>query len=539
VKTIGVVGGLFVAVAVLCLSGSNESFATSFTPTGYQITVTNNATSANSNITVDYTLESPNSLEAIHHSFIPSAFGVANSTSVPNGAEVGSLSITATESTSNSSCSNQRFLGYDLLDASTDTSAGNTLSDTPRIPSASWPGFLDNSPSNSLPDAVDKYPNFLKTLYPGLTPKSRAFGTIPSGVGGINRVVNVLVFDPGTALPGLTFPASLGHIVVVVQQDPTAPPATSTVSEMCSTFQYIRQDKGLTDDNLNTGPNEGGVVYRTNPSASGSYSFMEYLRSKRDHDNDGIENSLDSCPHVSTPSWNPRINDPVFDFDSDGIPGQDNLGQSGEQLLAGSGCDPTPLTANTDPDGDAYLNRQDNCPLTANGTAQDNQADTDGDAIGNLCDVVDTGADGHLHEVCLVSNVTIGTGGSPTPPACPEMVLDMDNDGFLKSIEQHVGTAPDDPCGQNAWPADIYSADMSVNEIDIQDVTSFLAPVRMLDTDVNGSPAGDNRWDLAPGDGGVFVFDINISDITQVVITTPPMLEGARAFDGPPCPYPP
>jgi hypothetical protein len=532
-------GGLFVSLITLALAGSNASHATSFAPTGYLITLTDSATSANSNITVDYTLDSPNSLEAAHASFIPATFGVTNGTSVPNGAVVGSLSITTTESNSNSSCSNQGFLGYELLDASTDTSAGNTLSDTPRIPSASWPGFLDSSPSNGLPDAVDKYPNFLKTLYPGLTPRSRAFGSVGSGVATINRAVNVLVFDPGTPLPGLTFPASMGYIVVVVQQDPTAPPATSVISEACTTFQYIRQDKGLTDDNSNTIANEGGVVYRSNPSSDGSYTFMEYLRSRRDHDSDGIENELDSCPFVSTPTWNPRINDPVFDFDGDGIPGQDDLGQSGEQLLAGSGCDPTPLTANTDADGDAYLNRQDNCPLTANGTAQDNQADADRDGIGDLCDVLDNAADGHLHEVCATSNVGIGSGGSPSPPACPEMVLDMDNDGFVKSIEMHIGTVPDDPCGTNAWPADIYGAETSANDVDIQDVTSYLAPVRVLDTDVDGTPVNDNRWDLSPGDGGVFPYDINIADLTQIIVTAPPMLQGQRAFSGPPCPYAP
>jgi hypothetical protein len=537
-KKIGVVGGLFASVIALSLAGSDSS-ATSFTPTNYLVTLNSSAVSANSNITVDYTLESPNAFAGTHVSFLPSAFGASNGTAVPTGADVGSLSITATESSSNSSCSNQRSLGYQLFDASTDTSSGNTLSDSPRIPSASWPGFLDTAPSNGLADAVDKYPNFLKTLYPGLTPRSRAFGWLPSSVATISRAVNVLVFDPGTALPGMTFPASLGYIVVVVQQDPTAPAATSVVSEACTTFQYIRQDRGLTDNNPNTPANEGGVVYRTNPSANGSYSFMEYLRSTRDHDNDAIENELDSCPFVSNPSWNPRINDPVFDFDSDGIPGQDNPGQSGEQLLAGTGCDPTPLTANTDADGDAYLNRQDNCPLTANGTSQGNQADADKDGIGDLCDVVDSAPDGHLHEVCIIANVTIGSGGSPTPPTCPELVLDMDNDGFTKSVEQHVGTAPDDPCGQTAWPADLYSSGMSANDVDVQDITSFLAPVRYLNTDVDNNPPGDKRWDIVPGDGGVFADDINIQDVTQLLVVAPPMLEGPRAFGGPPCPYAP
>ena len=533
-RAIGSVAGLLMSASILLLGAGNEATATSFAPTGYLVTVANTALSANSNITVDYTLDSPNSLESAHVSFIPSAFGVANGSTVPNGAIVGSITISATESASNSSCSNQRTLGYGLLDASTDTSAGNTLADSPRIPSASWPGFLDSSPANSLPDAVDKYPNFLKTLYPGLTPVSRSYGSLPSGVATvINRVVNVLVFAPGTALPGISpLPASLGHIVVVVQQDPTAPAATSVVSEACSVYEYVRQDKGLTDDNLATLANEGGVVYRTNPAVDGSYTYLEYLRSRRDHDNDGIENELDSCPFVSTPSWNPRINDPDWDIDSDGIPGKDD-GLPGEALEPGTGCDTTPSTANADFDGDGYSNRQDNCPTTANGT----QVDPDGDGIGSACDVVDTQPDGHLHEVCATASVTIGAGGAPAPPACPELVLDMDNDGFAKSVEVHVGTDPTDPCGQTAWPADLYVTSPSANDVDLQDVLSYVAPVRYFNTDV-GSHPGDIRWDIVPG-SGAFLVDLNLNDVLQLAVLYPPMLEGVRAFSGPPCPYAP
>jgi len=118
------------------------------------------------------------------------------------------------------------------------------------------------------------------------------------------------------------------------------------------------------------------------------------------------------------------------------------------------------------------------------------------------------------------------------------MVLDMDNDGFVKLTEQHVGTLPNDPCGQNAWPADVYSSDTSFNDVDIQDITSYLAPVRYLDTDVGAHP-GDIRWDISPGSGGALPDDINIQDLTTVIVTTPPMLEGPRAFGGPPCPYAP
>jgi hypothetical protein len=532
-KTTATIAGLLITLGLIISFGGRDVAATSFTPTGYLVSVSNGATSANANINVTFLVESPSSLAAEHASLIPSAFGVANGTAIPNGAKVGALSLSVNQSQSNGACSNQVSQVYDLYDATTAT--GTVLANVPAIPSATWPGFLDSNPANGLPDAIDRYPAFLNTLYPGLTPRSRAFGLVLVGPSStINRAVNVLVFDPGTPVPGLAVSAATGYIVVVVQQDPTATAVPATINEVCASYEYIRQDLGTTLDNPATGgTNEGGVAYRTNPSANGSYSFMEYLRSRRDHDGDGIENQLDSCAFDSTPSWNPRISDPVMDFDGDGIPGQDNPGLTGEQLLAGTGCDPTPLTASSDPDADSFVNRQDNCPLLANAS----QADPDRDGIGDACDAVDGAADGHLHEVCLTSNITIGAGGAPNPPACPELILDQDNDGFERSVEQHIGTNHQDSCGQNAWPADLYSSGPSTNDVDIQDITSFIAPVRYLNTDV-GAHVGDIRWDLVPG-SGVFALDINIQDLTQVAITAPPMLGNVRAFNGPACPYAP
>src|SRR5574341_794579 len=397
------IAALSLLVALVSFGGHGPARATTFAP-AYTVTLANSALSANSNITVEYELESPHARPTHQLSFIPSAFGVAAGTSIPNGAITGTLSITSVESISNAPCATSALHTYQMLDASTDTSAGNTLADTPRIPSSSWPGFLDAN-ANNLPDAVDKYPNFLKTLYPNLTPRARAYGSLPAVEAVINRVVNVLTFEPGTSLPGMSpISATLGYVTVLVQQDPTAPAATSVVSVACTIFRVTRQDQGLTSNNPNTVTDEGGVVHRTNPSTDGTYTFMDYARSSRDFDNDGTENLLDTCPSVSTPAWNPRIFDATNDPDNDGIPGQDNLGLPGEQLLADTGCDTTPITANNDHDGDGFQNRQDNCPLVANGT----QAESDSDGIGDPCDVVDTQGDGHLHEVCITDTAVVG-----------------------------------------------------------------------------------------------------------------------------------
>ncbi|HET8943775.1 MAG TPA: thrombospondin type 3 repeat-containing protein [Dehalococcoidia bacterium] len=524
----GAFAALLFLLALAAIGGHDAARATSFVPIDHTVSLSDSAASANSDLTVSITLDSPAALDQTHVSFIPSAWSVPNDAAVPNGAIVGNVSLGISESVSNGPCNDSKFLGFTLYDATTNT-ASNLLADTPRIPSSSWPGF---TVVNGVPDAVNKYPTFLKNAYPGLTPRSRAYGSVPAAVGGINRVVNVLVFDPGTPLPGMSpISASFGYIVVVVPQDPTAPPAASTITDQCSTFIYTRQDRGMTLDNPDTaGSNEGGVAYRANPAAPGTYKFSEYFRSLRDIDNDGIENQLDGCPYVYTPTWNPRISDAINDPDSDGIPGKDIVAQPGEQLDPLTGCDPTPLTANADPDADGFTNRQDNCPLVANAT----QVDPDVDGIGSVCDTVDTVGDGHLHEVCSSVNVDVGSPSSPPAFTCPEFVPDVDNDGFSRTAEEHVGTVVGDPCGNDGWPADLLSSGGSLNDIDLQDIGSYLAPVRHLNT--SPPDAGYNvRWDLVPG-GSPEV--INLQDLAALVVLYPPMLEGPRAFNGPPCPWP-
>jgi hypothetical protein len=91
------------------------------------------------------------------------------------------------------------------------------------------------------------------------------------------------------------------------------------------------------------------------------------------------------------------------------------------------------------------------------------------------------------------------------------------------------------------WPSDIATSVFSLNKVNVQDLTSFRNPVYYFDQDV-GSDPGDVRFDIVPGPGGPFPNDINIVDLTAVtsgVTGFPPMLGGARAFNGPECPYAP
>jgi len=126
---------------------------------------------------------------------------------------------------------------------------------------------------------------------------------------------------------------------------------------------------------------------------------------------------------------------------------------------------------------------------------------------------------------------------------------DCDRDGFRKSAEDHVYfpsvQGDQDPCGTNSnpptvpasplgWPADLKGSSLSNNRVTVEDLASFVAPVRYYNSNVGTRP-GDRRWDLAPG-SGFMTKDINIQDISTL-LSVPPML-GKRALGGPYCPWP-
>jgi hypothetical protein len=142
-------------------------------------------------------------------------------------------------------------------------------------------------------------------------------------------------------------------------------------------------------------------------------------------------------------------------------------------------------------------------------------------------------------------------------------VFDCDGDGYTGETENHVysylpqATGDQKTCQDydtafpdtnqsltpsKSWPSDfaIGSVPSSTNRLTISDVTSFLAPVRYIHTDIGTQP-GDVRWDIAPGKG-IFSRDINISDITTLLVSetgNPPMMGGQKALNGPSCPWPP
>jgi len=152
-------------------------------------------------------------------------------------------------------------------------------------------------------------------------------------------------------------------------------------------------------------------------------------------------------------------------------------------------------------------------------------------------------------------------GDTQIDEALPGGASNFDGDGYKGSAEDHVFSYLSHTNGDQKtcqeydvgfpnpgshvrpskrWPADIASSAFSLNKINLQDLSAFIAPVRYLNQDIGTDPM-DVRFDLVPGPG-VFVDDINIADlaaITNGVTGFPPMLGGAKAFGGPDCSYGP
>ena len=122
--------------------------------------------------------------------------------------------------------------------------------------------------------------------------------------------------------------------------------------------------------------------------------------------------------------------------------------------------------------------------------------------------------------------------------------IDCDGDGFAGSTEAHVYASfqgDQRACGSSpagGWPADFVASGVpdSTQRVNILDVTSFVAPMRHINTNIGANP-GNQRWDIVPGKG-LLTYEINVQDLTQLLVIYPRMLGGARAFGGPDCPWP-
>jgi hypothetical protein len=242
---------------------------------------------------------------------------------------------------------------------------------------------------------------------------------------------------------------------------------------------------------------------------------------------------------------------------------------------SGSGSYPTEVRGETAPqcgggnivddDGDTYIN--DGC--TVFGSAETalqcfNAIDEDGDFHPN--DGCPAQVEREPRQVCgdgidndgdtLVDLLDVGTGTPPNTgcrpvslaahpgyPSCPTNGcpgIDTDGDGYTDEAEMSIGTDALGRCEAGAtppmstdWPSDIVSGGTpdSTDAITITDLTSFLGPIRRLDT-YPGHADFDRRWDLVPGPAFSANW-IEINDLTALssgVTGEPPMNNSAGVF---------
>jgi hypothetical protein len=386
--------------------------------------------------------------------FTPPEWGIARDADVPDGAWVADFSAQATLGLIGDGCSNGLGVGFTMLDATTNMATQVPFNDPEydNPPDPQLPDENDNQGAepddqfdigpDGLPLAVTRYPDYLTRIFKDpdgtvLQPIARSYGQ--TRVAGVEVSLNFVIFEPGTVFvtpagdtiatdPRLGYPSAT---VLQATGDPDTEAKTgdnNAISDFCSPLTTNTTTFAVSKPNPDTGVG-GGVPVRTNPEV-GTYFSTTYAVSQYDADGDGIQTSMDPCPLDPNPNWDPRlkINNPAYHGDSD----KDSLPDE---------CDPDPNIPSPisggvrDEDQDFYGNRGDNCPLVANsagqpgGSGPDNQEDTDSDAIGDACDPNPNTPDGQRFEVCLVSQIDIGGGG--TPPDWPQDMQPCDPDAPL------------------------------------------------------------------------------------------------------------
>jgi len=230
-------------------------------------------------------------------------------------------------------------------------------------------------------------------------------------------------------------------------------------------------------------------------------------------------------------------NDGYTDVNENGAPlCLGNLNEDAlDDALVNDGCPVSDLTEDAcgenivDNDGDGFVN--DGCPASgAPEVACADAADSDGDELVNdgcpavgptedaCVDADDDDADGFVNDGCLQA-------------------------GSIAEAAFNLDSFPNDPCGEDGWPSDVFSSGLSLNKLDIQDLISFVAPTRRLDKSP-GQTGFSKEWDMTPGPNSPFPNFISIFDLTTLLNGVPgspaypPMFGGPRAF-GKDCPFPP
>ncbi|MDO8614948.1 MAG: thrombospondin type 3 repeat-containing protein [Dehalococcoidia bacterium] len=408
---------LVLVAAVMVFARADQTFAaTTFNPTGSacpddETTATacdgTTAAGATSGITTEFNLPKGDVNFSGTINFTPPGWTIATDGEITDGALVATLEAGATLGLLGGACNGQLTPSFSMMDATTSAASTVTFTD----------GFKD-ADGDGVADAVTKYPDFLARTFAGLTPRARMYGQ--ALVSGVDVSLNFLIFEPGTTIRNIQTDPKLGYPSVTVLQnigDPDVQPAASAITDFCSPLTSKTTVYGTTQDNTKTPANEGGKLYRKNPAADGTYTYVTWASGLRDADGDGLENGLDTCP-FNPDIWDPRVGsfESAQPGDSDGDRIPDNCDSSPN--------DPYPQI---DLDQDRYLNTGDNCPQLPNGIDSEgtiigsgNQKDSDSDSIGDACDLAGAGgigkgptvADGDVLAICGSQAIQIGAGGN-------------------------------------------------------------------------------------------------------------------------------
>ena len=199
------------------------------------------------------------------------------------------------------------------------------------------------------------------------------------------------------------------------------------------------------------------------PNANSGYSYDGFTVNLSDVDDDGVEDIVDNCKNTQNPDQSDLDSDSIGDVCDEDIDGDDI---TNSVPYDGTGEDECPFEVasssqdsdqdgcidNLDQDGDGILDANDNCILVPN----PNQANLDGDAQGDACDV-DIDGD----NVMNVAPIHVANGiGQDLCPYVDASGKDENQDGCIDEIEPVVCEICEDPVEGNATNTSLDLGDM-------------------------------------------------------------------------------